>query len=709
MTHSFARSGFIKHRQSSLHSKTGLSARSGLTVSEALAELLASNITALAASNASTSTTKSGSSSTTGTTTVYTNSEVMVVFLIVCAVIFGTFVVAAHPRILIRLFSGSKGGEIWAGWLIPKASQNAEAGTGTRTEVQVGKVGMIHGLSEVSLDEKAMSSSFPSDGSLDLKTVRPLDVGVRFGTVDTQSSYSSRTVPPVYFPSFLPTLLNLPLPRFIERLFSIDLTTGQLFVLVMYGLVVGLATFWFCDPRTDPSRSGVIATAQLPFVVALGCKNSIAVMLLGRSREKFNYVHRFMGKLIFIGSSIHTWVFGQKYIRQKAFEKKLHTELVLAGFIAWLGVALVTVSSFPIVRRRAFEFFQVCHWVGFMTTLIALYFHVDFCKPYCLSALGLYAIDLLYQFTLKKHLLPLQAVLTPLADGETTMVEIPRMKTGWRTGQYVTIRVIDSGMGFSKICQKHPFTIANAPSSVSGMDGDCLRLFIKSSGGWTKKLSALSRGGNTLDGPLGSRQVRVLIEGPYGGLGNTLTTSFSSVLLLAGGSGITFVLAQAAGLVARAASGGCRADRVDVVWIVRHDRTLESFLPYLTPLLRPTRARKTSEGIRLNIHIHVYVTGMKSLPTAHALSAVHPDLHVHQGRPPVLTLVQHKLEATLVRGAMSEKKGENEMEEKPRICGLVVGVCGPGGLIRDVREVVGGLNSDDVKRIGGVEVVTECF
>lgn len=103
-------------------------------------------------------------------------------------------------------------------------------------------------------------------------------------------SSQNRTLPPAHFPSFLPTLLNLPLPRWFEKILFLNITTGQMLLLVVYGGVVGVSTLFYSNPKADASRSAIIALAQVPFVVALGCKNSPVVTLLGRGREKFNFV-----------------------------------------------------------------------------------------------------------------------------------------------------------------------------------------------------------------------------------------------------------------------------------------------------------------------------------------------------------------------------------------------------------------------------------
>lgn len=119
---------------------------------------------------------------------------------------------------------------------------------------------------------------------------------------------------------------------------GLDLTVGQTFVLIAYATLVSLATFWYSSPlgEKDPTRSGLIAIAQVPLVVTLGVKNSVCSCswegrggnerradffpssmpfgfwvyqvvsaLLGKGSEKFNYLHRFLGRSIFVASTLH--------------------------------------------------------------------------------------------------------------------------------------------------------------------------------------------------------------------------------------------------------------------------------------------------------------------------------------------------------------------------------------------------------------------
>ena len=113
--------------------------------------------------------------------------------------------------------------------------------------------------------------------------------------------------PPPYIRSYLPSVLLHPLPR---QLRLSHLTLGQGFLVLLYTLLISLFTFALAPPTRDPSRSGLIATAQIPLVVLLGLKSSpLAPVLLGKGAEKVNFLHRLAGRLVFGGSTVHAAVY----------------------------------------------------------------------------------------------------------------------------------------------------------------------------------------------------------------------------------------------------------------------------------------------------------------------------------------------------------------------------------------------------------------
>lgn len=112
------------------------------------------------------------------------------------------------------------------------------------------------------------------------------------------------------------------------------------------------------------------------------------------------------------------------------------------------------------------------------------------------------------------------------------------------------------------IFEAHPFTITNSTSSRG------ITLYAKTAGDWTRALHALASSTEEasqtlLEKPAAGKQVKVMIDGPYGGLRIDLA-QVREVLIVAGGSGITFAL----GAIEEALRCG-GTSKVNLVWVCR--------------------------------------------------------------------------------------------------------------------------------------------
>jgi ferric-chelate reductase len=139
------------------------------------------------------------------------------------------------------------------------------------------------------------------------------------------------------------------------------------------------------------------------------------------------------------------------------------------------------------------------------------------------------------------------------------------------------------------VFESHPFTITNAPPAFlakAGLDAPRgITLYAKECGGWTGRLRRLAEAGAVVvvdddddeekdalvkrddEVSAGCNSVKVVIDGPYGGL--TLDVDkFGVMLLVAGGSGITFMLGCIEECLRKGANGG-GPRRIEAVWVVR--------------------------------------------------------------------------------------------------------------------------------------------
>jgi ferric-chelate reductase len=161
------------------------------------------------------------------------------------------------------------------------------------------------------------------------------------------------------------------------------------------------------------------------------------------------------------------------------------------------------------------------------------------------------------------------ATIRVIPELGVTRIEIPYINKGWRAGQHVRIQVLSSAMGVTGWAQVHPFTIASESNSKEG-----LVLMCKKTGTWTHKLFATAATSHSEKGV--GRDVRIVVEGPYGafcpielkavlmfflakgGPGFVMFNSFSAAVFVVGGSGITFALGALQELIQQDLRGECR-------------------------------------------------------------------------------------------------------------------------------------------------------
>ena len=147
--------------------------------------------------------------------------------------------------------------------------------------------------------------------------------------------------------------------------------------------------------------------------------------------------------------------------------------------------------------------------------------HTPSVFPYILAAVALYAFDHTVRIARTRYTTAWLTAETAL-NGGTTLVSVPSLDAGWRAGQHVRIRVIgDSWYSWLTtwfVGRARPFTIASASNS-GGM-----LLVIKARGAWTRKLLRMAAADDATEkstqaelGHNPTREVRIIVEGPYSG------------------------------------------------------------------------------------------------------------------------------------------------------------------------------------------------
>ncbi|KAI0084940.1 incomplete iron reductase [Irpex rosettiformis] len=474
------------------------------------------------------------------------------------------------------------------------------------------------------------------------------------------------------------------------------LTVGGASILIAYFTLMAYAGLYKSNLLTDPLRTGYLAVSQIPVVVILATKNNVLGMLLGAAYTRLNYLHRFAGRLLILAVNIHAIDYFYKWSLDGVLAESLKKPVPLTGLVGLIAADCLLVFSFEFIRRRFFHTFIVLHVISVIAFFAAVYAHADDALPYLLCGVAAYMFDRLFRLLKTRYT---TARLRALPELGMTRVEINGVNAGWRAGQHVRLRVLEGGLGPIGWLEAHPFTVASVAKSPSE---EGLILMCKKTGTWTNKLFDLAKRREYSEVGGVGRDVRVLVEGPYGGPGHTVYTSFSGALVVAGGSGITFALGMVQDLLQRDREGKSRLKCIELVWSVQDPTAILPLLGLFNQLLR----QSTSKRYYTSLQVTICYTRCFANPPPHVLKVLQTELplglRVTPGRP--------KLQSTLnsvVDRACQLFHGGKEDQGAP--AGVLVTVCGPQGLAEDVRKAVRGVEPQRRRRAGGVELHDEVF
>lgn len=359
----------------------------------------------------------------------------------------------------------------------------------------------------------------------------------------------------------------------------------------------------------DYTRTGLVAMVQVPLVIALGVRGNIIGLATGQGYDRLRIFHKIVGRVCFVCCAIHTIFYLNKWGKAGTLGKSTKSNVFITGMLAFAATCLIIITSLPAIRRSAYYFFKITHIIGVILLLVGLAMHVTVAVPWVIASGAIYLFSIIMQLMKTRFA---RAELVAFGGSTTTLITIPGITAGWRAGQHVRLRVLN--LPYNKCAEAHPFTIASAPDSGG------LVLMAKAAGDWTSSLYHLASSGGDNDGEVGvwKRKAHVMVEGPYGGLGHTLPTAFSSIVLIAGGSGISHSLSLTQDLIERSPTGVVGARTIDLVWVVRVQQTARALMPTLNTLVERARVweKRALDGRRhgadlalpIAVRIHIFVT-----------------------------------------------------------------------------------------------------
>ena len=328
-------------------------------------------------------------------------------------------------------------------------------------------------------------------------------------------------------------------------------------------------------------------------------------------------------------------------------------------------VALMVHSPSPI-RHAFYETFLHLHIAMVAVSFGFLWVHLDglVAQSYLLAAVILWALEraarvfmILYRNIGRSS----TTALVEALPGDALRITL-NMARPWsfQPGQHLYLYIPAIGWWSS-----HPFSVGWSQQEeiatdekgipmtrqeVFGSEKTTLSLLIRRRTGFTDKL--FQRAVNAAESRI---TLRAFAEGPYGSIHSM--DSYGTVMLFAGGVGITHHVPFVRHLVQGYADGTVAARRVTLVWIIQSPEHLEWIRPWMTRIL-------AMDGRRDVLRIMLFITRPRN---PREIQSPSTTVQMFPGRPNVDTLVG--------------------MEVENQVGAMGVLVCGNGSLSDDVRRV----------------------
>ncbi|KAL2837110.1 ferric reductase like transmembrane component-domain-containing protein [Aspergillus pseudoustus] len=327
------------------------------------------------------------------------------------------------------------------------------------------------------------------------------------------------------------------------------------------------------------NRTGTMATVNLIPLVLMAGRNNPLISLLRVPYDTFNLLHRWLARIVVLEALAHVlaWCIPKAQIGgwdaiQSAFN---NSSFIRSGLIAACAFTFLLIHSPSPIRHAFYETFLHLHIAVVAASFVFLWIHLNGrpAQHFLLAAIILWAVErsvrimtILYRNCSRT---PTTATIEALPDDLVKIaLHLPRPWTV-TPGQHIYLYIPAIALWTS-----HPFSVCwsdydeKNPTNTSENDktittSSTIHLLLRRRTGFTDTLSRRVR--KNMNQQLLS--VRAIVEGPYGGTHSL--DSYGTVLLFAGGVGITHHLLYLRRLARGMADGTVAARRVTLVWAVR--------------------------------------------------------------------------------------------------------------------------------------------
>jgi len=517
------------------------------------------------------------------------------------------------------------------------------------------------------------------------------------------------------------------------QVLTLAVLVGYLTVWSFVGIIYGI---WITPVKNKPGvyntrtslgpwsdRIGVLAYALTPLSIMLSSRESILSLVTGLPYQSFNFLHRWLGYLIFAQSTLHTIGWCVVEIRLYQPQPTVGIEWIRQVYMIWGLVSMILLTLLVIlstpwgIRMTGYEAFRKLHYVLAMVYIGACWGHWKHLKVFLVPSLVVWLLDravrlgrtalLHYNFLPSGHMgfRAASADITLFKDGangDVVRLDFDHPHDAWAVGQHFYLMFPEGSLW-----QSHPFTPLSLP--VFSANFQRHSYIFRAKKGETRKVADLAaRRVAQLDAPgpddglIGTARLSIILTGPYGEQTIRDLASDSNILCIAGGTGITYVLPVLLDIASRPQS---RDRNLSLVWVIRHRGDIDWVAPELAILKQKCR--------NLRAGIHIYITraaeDLRHEPNQRTISEKTTDTACAKEIEPVASSLDSSStsvsSALSVHGVSKSELDRNHMQARPNLSAIVdefvslttrgrtdVFASGPGGMISDLRSIVANAN-----------------
>ncbi|KAG6289359.1 hypothetical protein E4U46_002629 [Claviceps purpurea] len=352
-------------------------------------------------------------------------------------------------------------------------------------------------------------------------------------------------------------------------------------------------------------RNAWVSIMQLPFTFLLSMKFNVIGFLIGSSHEKLNWLHRWVGRTMFVTATVHGWHFWTEWVRADFVEYELQImPLVKYGIAAWGILLFNVIVGFVPVRRMVYEIWLIQHIISSIAMLVLLSYHIPANAKYMLwMSVSFLAFDRAARWALTGwqntrwkveqstcsgmkrlgHNISLRAV-----GDSITVLTIKDAQFKWHPGQHIYLWIPRLGL-----LESHPYTIACAHQMTGTCCCNSVQLIIRAHKGFSRRVwnHAVKHADKTLTG---------FVVGPFGVTTNW--NSYETMILLGASTGASFtipILEHIASMTTRIC-----VRRIEVALIARTSEEIEYYVQ------RAKKAASMALGKGIEVTLHIALTGL---------------------------------------------------------------------------------------------------